>query len=382
MTRRARRHRVEHPVGASPGTLAQPPRASSAAIPPYTIEVISWSATDIAEARVTTVAAIKEVRRGLPHVWVNIDGRPDASVLAALGTAFGLHPLALEDVLHPTMRAKVEPYEQTLFVVAPMPLPAPGDALGAREFATEQLAVFLGSDFVVSVQERPDGDCLDLVRARLRSPSSRLRTRGPSHLAFAIFDAVIDHYFPLVNALSDRVDAVESKIIDQREAPDIYAIRDIRHDLARVRQALWPMRDAFTAMMSMEQWFDPDERLLLRNALDHVMRLLDMLESDRSCAGDLMELSIALANAKLGEVTKVLTMIATIFIPITFIASIEGMNFDFMPELKASWGYPAVLGLMAVTAAGFLVMFWRRGWFAPAMRPPRRRRASPRFSDD
>lgn len=327
--------------------------------------MFAWSKETLVDLPAVTIAEVAAKRSGLPLLWLNIDGTPDSATLSELGKQFGLHPLALEDVANPTHRAKVEPYDRVLFVVVPIPAVT-------TPFDTEQLAMFLGPDFVITIQEAPDGDCLDVVRRRLRLSEGRVRERGASYLAFSIFDAVIDHYFPIVNALSARVDEIESTIVDSRAAPDMYAIRDVKHELMRVRQAIWPMRDALTAMMTMEAWFDLDHRLFLRNALDHVMRLIDMLDSDRSLASDLMDLAVAIANAKLGEVTKVLTMIATIFIPITFIASIYGMNFDFMPELHEPWAYPAVLGVMVLTAASFLYMFWRRGWFAAAMRPPRR----------
>lgn len=290
-------------------------------------------------------------------MWINIDGTPTDKVFAELGQIFSIHPLALEDVQHPTHRAKVEPFGSILFVVVPMPVESDG------QFDTEQLAMFVGPHFVITVQEQANGDCLEPVRRRIRHHEGRIRDKGSPYLAFAIFDAVIDRYFPIVNALGERVDMIEEAVIDSRIAPDMYAIRDTKHDLSKVRQAIWPMRDAFTAMMTMEAWFDLEHRVFLRNALDHVMRLIDMLDSDRNMASDLMELAIAIANAKLSEVTKVLTMIATIFIPITFIAGVYGMNFEFMPELHWKYGYLFSLVLMGLITSGFLIMFWRRGWF-------------------
>ena len=366
MTGGRHKHRAMHPVGEPPGSLSCPAGAAPAA-GPLRAELFAWNRETLVEAPSVTLEDIAARRGSLPNIWLNIDGTPDGATLEALGRQFGLHPLALEDVLHPTHRAKVDPYDKVLFVVVPIPS-------GAEPFDTEQLALFLGPDFVVTIQEHPHGDCLDGVRRRIRSADGRIRARGGGYLTFAIFDAVIDHYFPIVNALSERVDAIEEVVVDSRRYPDMYAIRNVKHELMRVRQAIWPMRDALTAMMTMESWFDQDHRLFLRNALDHVMRLIDMLDSDRSLSSDLMDLSVAIANAKLGEVTKVLTMIATVFIPITFIASIYGMNFKHMPELDWVWGYPFALGLMLATSIGFLFMFRRRGWFEAAMRFPRRPR--------
>ena len=347
------RKRVElPPINLAPGTLEQ-----SHVVTPSLMNIFAWNTDRFVEHKITSLDDVQRLRENLPVLWLNIDGTPDAALLSQLGQLFDLHPLALEDVQHPTQRAKVEPFGPNLFVVIPMPMNQDG------QFETEQLAMFVGPSAVITISERPDGDCLEHVRRRIRHHEGRIRDKGAAYLAFAIFDAVIDHYFPIVNKLSERIDMIEEEVVGSRTAPDMYAIRDAKHDLAKVRQAIWPMRDALTALMTMEAWFDMEHRIFLRNALDHVMRLIDMLDSERTMASDLMELAIAIANAKLGEVTKVLTMIATIFIPITFIAGVYGMNFDFMPELHWKYGYALALGLMGLTTTGFMVMFWRRGWF-------------------
>ena len=347
------RKRVElPPIDLGPGILEQ-----SHVVTPFSMNIFAWNTDRFVEHKITSLVDVQRLRENLPMLWLNIDGTPDAALLSQLGQLFDLHPLALEDVQHPTQRAKVEPFGPNLFVVIPMPMNQDG------QFETEQLAMFVGPSAVITISERPDGDCLEHVRRRIRQHEGRIRDKGAAYLAFAIFDAVIDHYFPIVNKLSERIDMIEEEVVGSRTAPDMYAIRDAKHDLAKVRQAIWPMRDALTALMTMEAWFDMEHRIFLRNALDHVMRLIDMLDSERTMASDLMELAIAIANAKLGEVTKVLTMIATIFIPITFIAGVYGMNFDFMPELHWKYGYVLALSLMGLTTTGFMVMFWRRGWF-------------------
>lgn len=324
----------------------------------------------LVESKPKSVQESVLLREHLPMLWLNFDGTPDATTLRELESTYGLHALALEDVLHPTRRAKVEPFGAVLFIVIPMPLTTPGP------FDTEQLAIFMGSNFVITIQQKADdADCLECVRRRIRASEGRVRERGPAYLAFAIIDSVIDHYFPLVNGIGERVDAIEDAVVATQGAADMFAIRDAKHELAQVRQALWPMRDALNALVTMESWFDLEHRVYLRNALDHVMRLIDMLDSDRMLASDLMELAIAIANARLGEVTKFLTMIATIFIPITFIAGVYGMNFEFMPELNWRFGYAMTWGAMLLVALGLMVVFWRRGWLAPSLFAARRRLA-------
>ncbi len=321
------------------------------------------------EKVLTSLDEVAELRAGLPVLWLNIDGTPDALTIKQLQRDFGLHSLALEDVLHPTQRAKVEPFGSLLFLVIPMPM------VGDDSFRTEQLAIFVGPDFVITIQQHEGGDCLECIRKRIRLREGRVREKGSAYLTFALIDAVIDHYFPLVNTLGERVDAIEAVVVGGTTAPDMFAIREVKHELAKVRQAIWPMRDAIAALGTMESWFDLEHRIFLRNALDHVMRLLDILDSDRMLASDLMELSIAIANARLGEVTKILTMIATIFIPITFIAGVYGMNFEFMPELTWQYGYAFAWALMLGIALVLLVLFWRRGWFARSVFTDARRRA-------
>ena len=347
------RKRVElPPIDLGPGVLEQ-----SHVVTPFAINIFAWNTHRFVEHKITSLVDVERLRENLSMLWINIDGTPDAALLSQLGQLFDLHPLALEDVQHPTQRAKVEPFGPNLFVVVPMPMNQNG------QFETEQLAMFVGPSSVITISQRLDGDCLDHVRQRIRKHEGRIRDKGAPYLEFAIFDAVIDHYFPIVNELGQRIDLIEEVVVDSRTPPDMYAIRDAKLELAKVRQAIWPMRDALTAMMTMEAWFDMEHRIFLRNALDHVMRLIDMLDSERTMASDLMELAIAIANAKLGEVTKVLTMIATIFIPITFIAGVYGMNFEFMPELHWKYGYVLALSLMGLTTTGFMVMFWKRGWF-------------------
>ena len=355
--RRRSRHRLRsHPLGSVPGSI----EALPGALPP-TIELFAWNAERFVEHRVSSLKDIERLREGLPTVWINVDGRQSGAALEEFRQTFGIHPLALEDVQHPTERAKVETFGSVLFVVVPMPRESEG------EFDTEQLSMFIGPQFVVTMQEHTGGDCFDAIRRRIRSHDGRIRDKGTPYLGFALIDEVIDRYFPIVNTLSEVVDRIEEDVVESRMAPDMYAIRNAKHSLTKVRRALWPMRDTLTALMTMEAWFDLEHRMFLRNSLDHVMRLTDMLDSDRNTASDLMELSIAIANAKLGEITMVLTMIATIFIPITFIAGVYGMNFDFMPELQWRYGYALALVLMGLTSCGFLYMFWKRGWFRDSM---------------
>lgn len=355
-------------VGLPPGTIVVDPGAPSAVA-----TVFGYGPDGFEERTVATVEELDAIRSRWPLLWLNVDGLGDGSLVRAIGEKFGLHPLALEDVTDPTQRAKVEPYGDTTFIVIPMPRATP-DA-----FETEQLSIFIGKDFVVTFQERVGGDCLDPCRERIRHKRGRVRTSGAAYLGYALLDNVIDSYFPALGTLGDRLDGLEERIIFETRPEAIFEIRAVKNDLMRMRRAVWPVRDVVTTLMMLESVFDAEHRLYLRDAFDHVVRVMDLLDTDRAVASDLMEIYMAVSNNRLGEVTKVLTIIATIFIPLSFIASIYGMNFDTqkgdwnMPELEWTYGYPFALGLMALVAGSFLVFFWRRGWLGGSFLSPERR---------
>lgn len=366
-------------VGLPPGSIVVDPGQPSASATAF-----GYGPEGFEERVITDVAQLDDLRARWPQLWLNVDGVGDGTLIQAVGEKFSLHPLALEDVTDPSQRAKVEPYGDTTFIVIPMPHAT------AEGFETEQLSIFMGKDFVVTFQERLGGDCLDPIRDRIRLKRGRVRTSGAPYLAYALLDSVIDSYFPALGTLGDRLDKLEERIIFHTQADAIFEIRAVKRDLMRMRRAVWPVRDAVTTLMMLDSMFDAEHRLYLRDAFDHVIRVMDLLDTDRAVASDLMEMYMAVSNNRLGEVTKVLTIIATIFIPLSFIASIYGMNFDpadspwNMPELHWTYGYPFALGLMAMTAGGFLVFFWRRGWLGRSFLGAERRelRASDRDTDD
>ena len=221
---------------------------------------------------------------------------------------------------------------------------------------------------MVSFQETAPGDCLEVIRNRIRQKKGRVRISNAAYLAYALLDTVIDAFFPIVSTMGDSLDELEARIMEESKNSQIFDIRAVKVNLMRVRRAVWPMRDAVLNMITMEQVWGPDLRPYLRDASDHISRLMDLIETDRMMASDLMELYLNSTSNRLGEVNKFLTVVATIFIPVGAIASIYGMNFDMeksawnMPELKWTYGYPFALGLMTAVAATFLIVFWRRGW--------------------
>lgn len=342
--------------GLPPGTIQTDPSST-----PTTVRVYGFSPEAFEEIAVSDVGCIAALLERWPVVWVDVEGLRDGEVLKRIAEIFQLHPLAMEDVIDTSQRAKVEPYGDSTFIVAPMP------HVLDDEFATEQLSIFLGPKWVVTFQEAVPGDCLDIIRDRIRLKRGRVRSSASAYLAYALLDAVIDGYFPVVERLGERLDQLERNVLDDPKHEQIIELRAIKSQLARLRRVVWPMRDATTTMISLDAVFTSELRLYVRDAYDHVVRLMDIIETDRSMASDLLEIHLSAVSAKLGEVNKFLTVIATIFLPLSWIAGIYGMNFTYLPEKDWRYGYPLTMLLMIGCACGLLFYFYRKGWLAPSV---------------
>ena len=345
------RRRRRAPVGASPGTLSSDPAAR-----PTLLHAVGYGPDGVGTWRAVTLAELPELRRRHAVVWLDVTGFADLELLRRIGELFGLHRLALEDAVNLQQRAKFEDYGEHGFLVLRM-------VDHEAPTATEQLALFVGPGFVVTCQERP-GDCFEPIRRRLADPQGRLRTRGSDYLAYALLDLVVDAFFPVVEAIDDRLERVEVAVLEARHGePVVPELHSLRRHLLALRRALWPLREATSALARGEApHFGADLQPFLRDVHDHVVQLLDLLENYREMSASLMELHLSTVNHRLNEVMKFLTIFSTIFMPLTFVVGVYGMNFEHMPELHAWWGYPACLLVMAGIAAGMLFWFRRRGW--------------------
>lgn len=345
-----------HPrAGTSPGTLTRPPEAEHPSM-----RVFAYGPEGCQETSPTSVEdAIAS--RGRGTYWLNVDGLGDVDLLKEIGTAFGLHELALEDVLAVHHRAKLERFENYCFVVLRMPeLDEDG------EIATDQLSIFVGPDYVLSFQHR-HGDCFDAVRDRIRGGKGRIRTHGAIYLFHALLDAVIDFYYPVLEKLGETLEALEERVIAARGPHITGELHRVRRDLLILRRAIWPLREILNDLIRDDD-ADPKMIPFLRDCYDHVVELVDLIETYRDLAAGLMEVYVSVVGNRMNEIMKVLTIIATIFIPLSFIASVYGMNFDTsvsalnMPELHWKYGYLACVALMAAVGIGMLFWFKRRGW--------------------
>jgi magnesium transporter len=344
-----------------PETSTGPPAAwAEAAREPVRITLYRYDADRLEERALPPeeISSLSVPDKGV--LWLDICGLSDPEVVRAVGRRFDYHPLALEDVLHVPQRPKVDWHEGYLMIVLrEVRYPEP----------PEQVSIFLGDRVIVSFQERP-GDAFDPVRDRLRQGKGPIRSLGPDFLAYALCDAMIDAFFPTLEKLGDDVEELEERLIASPSRESFHEIREAKKHLLDVRRAVWPTRDAINELLREESsLIQPGTRPYFRDCYDHAVQLMDMVETFREMAAGLIEEYMSSMSNRMNEIMKVLTVIATIFIPLTFIVGIYGMNFDTkaspynMPELGWAYGYPAVLLAMAAVAGGMVYYFWRKRWF-------------------
>jgi magnesium transporter len=358
--KRARR-RVRTPAGASPGTLAIEPGAPSPELRGY-----RYGPERLVEEtlRVDQLGAMLEARPRPAVTWVEVTGLGDATVLQAIGDRFGVHRLALADVAHTVQRPKVEVFPSQLFIVARAPHRRNLDPL-----ETLQVSLVLGTDSLLSFEESKECGAFEPVKERLRSSRGKIRELGPDYLAYALLDAVLDLYFPLLEAAGERLETLEDEILSQPSRGTIARLHAEKRELIALRRAVWPLREALNVLIRDPTPLVSDaSRLYFRDSYDHAVQVIDLIETYRELASDLVDVYLSSVNNRMSEVMKVLTIIATTFIPITFVAGVYGMNFQRerspynMPELGWYYGYPFALGLMALIAGGMLLFFKRKGW--------------------
>lgn len=353
-----RRKAVRSPAGGVPGTLTPAPGAAKSKA-----RLFAYGESEEIERDLTDVSALKEEMKRYPVVWVDVVGLGDPDLIRAIGKVFRLHPLALEDAVHTHQRAKVEEYPAGHYVV----LSAPHfDAEPGLDL--EQISLFFGPGYVVTIQER-DIHCFNPVRERIRASRGRLRRSGSDYLAYALLDAVVDAFFPELEWYGDRLELIEDRILADRNADIMHEVHGIRRDLLAVRRTVWPLREAINNLQREEHPnINAETRLYLRDVYDHTVQLVELVETHREVASGLLDIYLSTLNNRMNEVMKVLTIIATIFIPLSFVAGVYGMNFRpessplNMPELDWYFGYPFALGVMALIAFGLLYYFRRKRW--------------------
>jgi magnesium transporter len=294
--------------------------------------------------------------------WIDVDGLSDPRIIHGLAAKYNLHPLAIEDVLHVGQRPKLESYHEQDGLQARLFLVLRMLRLVGERLQSEQISIFLGHSTVLTFQEDP-GDVWDPIRRRLDAKDARLREQDASFLVYALIDAIVDHCFPILEAFGDRLEAVEDLVLERPSPDTLRQVRIAKRELLLLRHSVWPMREVIGSLLREPHpcMSDPT-RTYLRDVYDHVVQIIDIVEAYRELATGLTDSYMTSMSHRLNEVMKVLTIVGTIFIPMTFLAGVYGMNFKYIPEMDEPWAYPAFWVVCLTLAVGMLAWFRRRGW--------------------
>lgn len=342
--------------GQAPGTLIHVGEKHSSKV---TLAIMDYTASDLRELESLTLEEALSFRASKAVTWLNVTGLSDTSTVGTLCSYFGIHSLVQEDILHTAQRPKVEIYDDHIFMVVKM---IRYDE-ESRELDIEQVSLVLGDGFVITFQEK-EGDVFDAVRQRIRSGKGAVRTQGADYLAYALMDAVVDNYFQALEEMGEDIEEVETAVLEHPDNDVVSSIHLLKRELILLRKAIWPMREGLgTLMRDATPLVKPGTVPFLRDLHDHAFLVMDTVETFRELVSGLLDVYLSSVSNRMNQVMKVLTIIATIFIPLTFIAGIYGMNFRHMPELAFPWAYPAVLALCFLIALAMILVFRRKGWF-------------------
>ena len=346
-------------------------RSKTAGLPPGTIvhvgeerrekvklSVLSYSDANFQEQEVDSVEKAVAFRKKDSVMWLNIDGVHMPKIIEQVGKNFGVHPLVLEDIADTGQRPKIEDFEDYMYVVLKMFRFDEKE----NEIQTEQISLVLGHDFVISFQER-EGDVFDPIRERLRNNKGRIRKASADYLVYALMDAVVDNYFLIMEKLGETIEEIEDRLVVSPSSETVHIIHDLKRQMIVLRKSVWPLRDVISRLERSESPLIMRSTLIyLRDVYDHTVQVMDSVDTFRDMLSGMLDIYLSSVSNRMNEIMKVLTVIATIFIPLTFIAGIYGMNFSYMPELAEPWGYPAVLILMATLSIGMVIYFRRKHW--------------------
>ncbi|MDP5018428.1 magnesium/cobalt transporter CorA [Anabaena sp. UHCC 0187] len=354
-----------HQAGTPPGTIIVDENAEKPII-----FLIDYNQTDLIHKQISYPEECLNYLDTESVSWVDVQGLGSKDILHRLGQSFDLHPLVLEDIVNMVERPKIEDYEDQLVIIAHMVVPNHNNG----SFYSEQVSLVLGKYYVLTVQEEPEHDCFDGVRMRIDKNKGIIRRQGSDYLAYSLLDAIIDGFFPVLELYGERIDELEEEVIVNPSQKTLQKIYQVRRELLQLRRAIWPQRDAINSLIrDGSELISDDVRIYLRDCYDHAVQVMDIVETYRELVAGLMDVYLSAISNKMNEIMKLLTVVSSIFIPLTFIAGVYGMNFNTeksphnMPELNWYWGYPLCLGVMGLIAISLLYFFWRRGWLTSSI---------------
>jgi len=343
-------------VGLAPGTLVHVGEKKAEKV---VIRAWVYNSEKLIEKELKTVEECQALK-GQPgmNLWINVDGLDQIGIIEKLGSYFGVHPLTLEDVLNTGQRPKMEDYDSYIYAVLKMMILDEK----RKEIIIDQVSIIFGSNYILSFQER-ERDVFNPIRDRLKNPASRLRKNGVDLLAYSLMDAVVDNYFLILEHVGEEIENLEEELIVDPVPETLKAIQKHKRDMITLRRSVWPLRELINSLQRTEsELINETTQLYLRDVYDHTIQVIDSIEAFRDILSSMVDVYLSSLSNRMNDVMKVLTIIATIFIPLTFIAGVYGMNFEYMPELEWRWGYPAVMLGMAMVGISMVLYFKKRRW--------------------
>ncbi len=348
-------------VGLPPGSLIHIGTKTSS---PIQIHVIDYTKDHFEEKSVQNITECFPFRDTESITWITIDGIHDAGLIDSIGKHFGVHPIVLEDIMNTSQRPKMEIFDTYIYLVFKMLYRNESN----HDIQAEQVSIILGKNFVISFQEDP-GDIFDPIRQRIRTGKGRIRTMGADYLAYSLFDAVVDNYFIILEDIGEAIELVEDQILGNSEPETVRAIQTLKSDMIFLRKSIWPLREVVNCLMRGDsKLISKATGIYLRDVYDHTFQVIDTIETYRDMISGLFDIYMSSVSNKLNEVMKILTIFTTIFIPLTFVAGVYGMNFNSdasplnMPELRWYFGYPMILTIMLLITLVMIWYFKRKKW--------------------
>ena len=343
-------------TGLSPGSLIHVGDKLAETIK---MTVLDYDECQAQEHEIKTVAECTPYKDRPSVTWIHVDGLHDTQILKELGDLFKLHPLTLEDILNTDQRPKMEDFGEYIYLVLKTFYLSEDQH---HEILSEQISIVIGSGFVISFKEK-ETDLFKLIRERIKAGKGRLRKSGPDYLAYTLTDTIVDHYFGILEVLGDKIELLEESMIRNPSTDTIQAIQQLKREMLFLRKSVWPLRETISGLERSESpLIHETTGVYLKDIYDHTIQVIDTIETFRDMLSGMLDIYLSSISNRLNEVMKVLTIIATIFMPLTFIAGVYGMNFKYMPELEWPWGYFMIWGIMLIIAVSMIVFFRKRKW--------------------
>ncbi len=342
-------------AGLPPGTLVH---VGEKKVESVRISYMDYDEQSFQEKQIPDIEECLKLKDTPTVSWINIDGLHDIELLEKLGKGFELHPLVLEDILNTGQRPKFEDHEKHIFIVLKML----SFNQESQSVEAEQVSLVLGPNYVISFQERI-GDVFEPIRERIRNTKGRIRKMGPDYLCYSLLDAIVDNYFVILERFGEKIESMEEEVIGDPSERTVQQIHSLKREMIFMRKSIWPLRELIGGIQKSESsLINETTDIYMRDVYDHTIQIIDTIESFRDMVSGMLDIYLSSLSNKMNAVMKVLTIIATLFIPLTFVAGIYGMNFKYMPELEWRWSYPIVWLIMITIAIIMVCYFKRKKW--------------------